>query len=70
VGVLVAYAVENPVGRGVSAVNDGSFVDLATRGNSAAADRSASTFTFVSIEAAVIHVGPEAPPATTRGGAV
>jgi hypothetical protein len=70
VGGFVAYAVENPVGRHVSAVNDGSFVDLATRGNSAAADRSGSTFTFISIEAAVIRVGPEAPSATTRGGTV
>jgi hypothetical protein len=70
VGSFVAYPVENPVGRRVSAVNDGSFVALTTRGNSAAANRFASSFTFIGIEVTVIRADPEAPPATTRGGAV
>jgi hypothetical protein len=66
----VAFSVENPVRRRISAVNDGSFADLTRRGNSAENNRFESTFTFTSIEAAVVRAGPEAPPATTRGGAV
>jgi hypothetical protein len=70
VGGFMAYPVENPVSRRLSAGNDGIFVNPAARGKSAAAHRSASTFTSISIEASVIRVGPEAPPTTTRGGAV
>lgn len=54
----------------MSAASDGSFVDLATRGNSTAADRSASTFIFIRIEAAVIRGGSEAPSAITSAGAL
>jgi hypothetical protein len=69
-GGFVAFAVENPVGRRISAVNDGSLVDLTTRGNGAKNQRLSATDSFIGIEAAVVRAGPEAPPATTRGGAV
>jgi hypothetical protein len=67
VGDFVSFPVENSVGW---RVDDGSFVGLPTRANGAAADRFASNFTFINIEAAVIRVGPEARPTTTRGRAV
>jgi hypothetical protein len=66
----VGGCVKTPVGRRVCAANDGSFVDLATRGNSVAADRSASNFSFIRFEAAVIRVGSEAAAAMTRAGAL
>jgi hypothetical protein len=65
---LVANAVDNPVGRRVSAANDGSFVKLSARNNSAAADHFKSSFDFIGVEAATGRAGSKTP-ATTRGGA-
>jgi hypothetical protein len=68
VGSLVAYPVEKPVFRFGSTTNDVNFVNAAARGKSASADRFPSTFTFISIGAAVIRSGSEPTPTTTRGG--
>ena len=70
VGDSVSFPVENSVGRHISAVNNRRLVDLTRCGNGAECKGFASTFSFTSIEAAVIRVGPGAPPVTTRGGAV
>jgi hypothetical protein len=70
VGSFVAYAVENPLDRGISAVSNRSLVNLATRGNRAVTDRFAYYFTFTNIGTAVVRIGSKAPPATTRGSVV
>ena len=69
-GVFVAYGVEAPAGRCVFAADDGDFVGFARRGNRPLAERSASSLTFKHFEAAVIRVGSEALPVTTKAGVV
>ena len=69
-GGFVAFSVENPVGRRISTVNYGGLVGLTAHGNGADNHRFSSAYSFIGIEAAVVHAGLEAPPATTRGGAV
>jgi hypothetical protein len=60
--------VDNPVGRRISAANDGSFVKLSSRNDCAAADHFKSSFGFIGVEAAARRAGTKTP-ATTRGGA-
>ena len=70
VGDSVSFSVENPVGRRISAVNNRRLVELTSCSNAAENAGFASAFFVIGIEAAVIRVGPEAPPTTTRGRAV
>ena len=67
-GDLVAYPVENPVGRRGSAPKESDFVNMAGRGKSASAGGFPPIFTLINGGTDVIRVGSEAPLATTRGG--
>ena len=69
-GGFVSNAVEKPASRHIYAANDRSLVTLTICRNGTDYEGFLSTFAFPSIEAAVVRAGPEAPPATTRGGAV
>jgi hypothetical protein len=67
-GSPVAYPVDNLVFRGGSTINNGNFVTIAARCNSATADGFPSNFTPTSIDDSVVRTGSEPTLTTTRGG--